>query len=56
MSANAGGGGCGVSAFEYSPAHGVQINLGDLTPYLTIYMVQFLPDFTPSKDGFWSAI
>ncbi len=28
------GGGCGVSANEYSCAHGAQINLGDLTPYL----------------------
>jgi hypothetical protein len=30
-----GGGGCGVSANENSCAHGVQINFGDLTPYLT---------------------
>ncbi len=31
-----GGGGCGVSANEYSyEPHGVQINFGDLTPYLT---------------------
>jgi hypothetical protein len=29
----AGGGGCRDSANEYSCAHGVQINLGDLTPY-----------------------
>ncbi len=29
-----GGGGCGVSANEYSSAHGAQINFGDLTPYL----------------------
>jgi hypothetical protein len=39
MSPNAGGGGCGVSAKEYikeySCAHGAQINVGDLTPYLT---------------------
>ncbi len=28
-------GSCGVSANEYSCAHGAQINLGDLTPYLT---------------------
>ncbi len=35
MSPNAGGGGCGVSANEYSFAHGAQINFGDLTPYLT---------------------
>jgi len=28
------GGGCGVSANEYSCAHGAQINFGDLTPYL----------------------
>ncbi len=30
-----GGGGCGVSANEYSCAHGAQINFGDLTHYLT---------------------
>jgi hypothetical protein len=30
-----GGGGGGVSANEYSCAHGAQINFGDLTPYLT---------------------
>ncbi len=37
MSPNAGGGGkfFGVSANEYSCAHGAQINFGDLTPYLT---------------------
>ncbi len=36
MSPNAGGWGfCGVSANEYSCAHGAQINFGDLTPYLT---------------------
>ncbi len=29
------GTGCGVLANEYSCAHGAQINLGDLTPYLT---------------------
>jgi hypothetical protein len=36
-SPNAGGGGyeCGVSANEYSCAHGAQINFGDLTPFLT---------------------
>jgi hypothetical protein len=28
-------GGGGVSAKEYSCAHGAQINFGDLTPYLT---------------------
>jgi hypothetical protein len=26
---------CGASANEYSCAHGVQVNFGDLTPYLT---------------------
>ncbi len=45
MSPNAGGGGsCGVSANEYSCAHGAQINFGDPTPYLTygkIKNVQF---------------
>ncbi len=36
MSPNArGGGGFGVSANEYSCAHGAQINFGDLTSYLT---------------------
>jgi hypothetical protein len=30
-----GGEGCGVSANEYSCAHGAQINFRDLTPYLT---------------------
>jgi hypothetical protein len=29
------GGGCGVSAHEYSCAHGAQIIFGDLVPYLT---------------------
>jgi hypothetical protein len=33
------GGGCGVSANEYSCAHGAQINFVDLTPYLT-----YVPD------------
>ncbi len=33
MSLNAGGGGCRVSANEYSCEHGAQINFGDLTPY-----------------------
>jgi hypothetical protein len=36
MSPNAGGGGfAGVSANEFSCAHGAQTNFGDLTPYLT---------------------
>ncbi len=30
-----GGGGCGVSASEYSCSHGAQIIFGDLAPYLT---------------------
>jgi hypothetical protein len=30
-----GGGGCGASANEYSCEHEAQINIGDLTPYLT---------------------
>jgi hypothetical protein len=29
-----GGGGCGISANEYSCAHGALINFRDLTPYL----------------------
>jgi hypothetical protein len=37
-----GGGGCGVSATEYSCcAHGAQINFGDLIIYLT-YVLSFL--------------
>jgi hypothetical protein len=32
---NAGRGGRGVSAKDYSCAHGAQINFGNLTPYLT---------------------
>jgi hypothetical protein len=41
MSPNAGGGGggCGISANEYSCAHGAKINFGDLTPYLTYAQV-----------------
>ncbi len=35
MSPNAGEGGSGASANEYSCAHGAQINFGDVTPYLT---------------------
>jgi hypothetical protein len=35
MSPNAGGGGCEISANEYSCTNGVQINFGDLAPYLT---------------------
>ena len=34
MSPNAGKWWCGLSANEYSCAHGVQINFGGLTPYL----------------------
>ncbi len=34
-----GWGSCGVSANEYSCAHGAQINFGDLTPYLPIHTV-----------------
>jgi hypothetical protein len=47
------GGSHGVSANEYSFAHGSQINFGDLTPYLT-YDLSYLPlllsvDFCPIK-------
>ncbi len=44
---NAGGGGgkCGVSAYEYSCAHGALINFGDLAQYLT-YGVSYLPIFS----------
>ncbi len=45
-----GGGGCGVSANEYRCAHGAQINVGDLTPYLTceeaLQNYQCLAEFT----------
>ncbi len=33
------GGGCGVSDNNYSCAHGVQINFGDLAPFLTYAIV-----------------
>ncbi len=36
-----GGGGCGISANEYSCAHGAQINFGDLTPYLTYVSYEY---------------
>ncbi len=39
------GGSCGVSANEYSCAHGAQKNFGDLTPYLT-YGGNLKDDFT----------
>jgi hypothetical protein len=39
MRGSEGRGCCGVSANEYSCAHGAQINFGNLTTYLT-YMVQ----------------
>ncbi len=35
------GGSCGVSANEYSWAHGALINFGDLTPYLTYACTSF---------------
>jgi hypothetical protein len=35
-----GGGGCGVSANEYSCKHGAQINFGDLTPYFSYGVCQ----------------
>jgi hypothetical protein len=35
ISGEGGSGGCGVTANEYSCAHGSQINFKDLTPYLT---------------------
>ncbi len=51
MSPNAGGrggGGCEVSANEYSCAHGTQINFGDLTTYLTYGPGQKVPQ--PDRD------
>jgi hypothetical protein len=43
MSPNSGRGGgcCGISANEYSCAHGAQINFRDLTPYLTYGSYEF---------------
>jgi hypothetical protein len=53
MSPNAGGaGGCGVSANEYSCAHGANINFGDLTPYLTYAWNE--PDFFSIEDSLGS--
>jgi hypothetical protein len=52
-----GGGGCGVSAFEYSSAHGAQINSGDLAPYLTYGLIPTRYPTSPfSTSGFQSAI
>jgi hypothetical protein len=34
MSPNAGGGSCEVSAYEFSCAHGKQINFGDLSKFI----------------------
>jgi hypothetical protein len=48
MSPNAGGGGCGFSANEYSCAHGAQMNFGDLTPDLTLLYVTYLPNCLPT--------
>jgi hypothetical protein len=39
-----GGGGCGVSANEYSCAHEAQVNFGDLTPYLHLLQIVFRHD------------
>ncbi len=43
ISPNAGGrggeGSCGISANEYSCAHGAQISFGDLTPYLSYALI-----------------
>ncbi len=55
MSQNAGGGGrgllrCGVSANEYSCAHGAQINFGDLTSYLTYVQKPMLALFFGSHE------
>jgi hypothetical protein len=51
MSPNAGEGErCGVSANEYSCAHGAQINFGDLTLYLT-YALYYLLTHTLDNDS-----
>jgi hypothetical protein len=42
------GGGGGVSAKEYSCAHGSQINFGDLTPYLTEGYITDVKPYTES--------
>ncbi len=49
MSSMRGKGGCGVSAKEYSWAHGAQINFGDLTPYLTYGATPLLQTSTDSS-------
>ncbi len=53
-----GGGGCGVSANEYSCAHEAQINFGYLTPYLTYGLVgvSSSPLDSRSKLGLESAL
>jgi hypothetical protein len=46
------GGSCGVSANEYSCAHGAQINFEDLTPYLTYeHMYIFTVEWSVSKNS-----
>ncbi len=41
MQAGGGGGNCGVSANEYSCAHGAKINFGDLTLFNFIFNLWF---------------
>jgi hypothetical protein len=48
-------GDCGVSAIEYSCAHGAQINFGDLTLYLNYDADQgaYHPVFQELREGLW---
>jgi hypothetical protein len=47
-----GGGGCGVSANEYSCAHEAQINFGDLTPYPYLIYGVFCNSVRPERSSF----
>jgi hypothetical protein len=45
-----GGGGSGITANEYSCAHGAQINFGDLAPYLTSASYRHMFNGSPFND------
>jgi hypothetical protein len=47
---------CGVSYNDYSCAHGVQINFGDLTQYLTYALVVWGPSVYCIRRGFVSSL
>jgi hypothetical protein len=44
---------CGVSANEYSCAHGAQINFGDLTPYLIYGIRRYSKLLLKDGGGRW---